>query len=330
MHSAAGNDSRPKHTRCIPPRHDQVGRSRADSQSLNTPPLLGRRGDSSAEKYNVSQQSLNTPPPLGRRGDSSAEKYHVSQANLEGYKRALSAQQRPNPTPYEPPRGRRENATSSLTAVNAKALAGIAPQTPKTTQVATVSPTLGGGPPYREQRGGRNQRDGRDTRRDPRGERRLGDHGFHSPLLASVTECQPCNPTSTKPSLTPPEWACAICDVSLTPLASFTNKCIVRLHPFPHAAPWQERGSPPWTRSVDGRGEADCAIVIALLDTGASFRDYISPALAETLISLGAIEESTSGSVCMARRGVACREHSKLTQLCKYKNVVTQQSVFYF
>ena len=37
------------------------------------------------------------------------------------------------------------NATSSLTAVNAKALAGIAPQTPKTTQVATVSPTLGGG-----------------------------------------------------------------------------------------------------------------------------------------------------------------------------------------
>ena len=109
-----------------------------------------------------------------------------------------------------------------------------------------------------------------------------------------------------------------------------TNKCIVRLHPFPQAGASLERGSPEReARSVDRQEKAECEFVTALLDTGASSRDYISPALAERMISIGAIEESTDGIVCMARRGATCRVHSKLTLLYMYKNVVTSLDEFF-
>ena len=107
-----------------------------------------------------------------------------------------------------------------------------------------------------------------------------------------------------------------------------TNECIVRLHPL---HPLQvaavstnggERGEAQnGPVSVERRKEAEGEKVTALLDTGASGRDFISPALAARLVERGAVLVPTRARVCLAQHGHSIPVTHKLKLVCKYKNV---------
>jgi hypothetical protein len=121
-----------------------------------------------------------------------------------------------------------------------------------------------------------------------------------------------CPPCSTTPvPIVKPVGLCALCEDDEMP-SVITNECIVRLHPL---NPLQvaavitnggERGEAQnGPVSVERREEAEGEKVTALLDTGASGHDFISPALAARLIERGAVLVPTRARACLAQHGPA-------------------------
>jgi hypothetical protein len=91
-----------------------------------------------------------------------------------------------------------------------------------------------------------------------------------------------CLPCSTTPvPLVKPIGLCALCEEDVDPTVRITNECIVLLHTFPSQGEAEgatntsaERWHAQEASSVDGRVEAG-KLVTALLDTGASSRNFI-------------------------------------------------------
>ena len=144
-----------------------------------------------------------------------------------------------------------------------------------------------------------------------------------------IAMCVPCSTTPVP--IVKPEGLCALCEEDFDPTVKITNECIVRLHTFPTQAEGgvanaagAERMEGRLAGSVDGRTEADGVVVTALLDTGASSRNFISPALAARMIALGAIEVPSNGRICLATNGKCITISSQLKLVCKYNNLETQ------
>ena len=140
--------------------------------------------------------------------------------------------------------------------------------------------------------------------------------------------CLPCSTTPTP--LVKPIGLCALCEEDVDPTVRITNECTVRLHTFPSQAEAEgapntsaERWHAQEASSVDGRLEAG-ELVTALLDTGASSRNFISPALAARMIARGAVEVPTTGNICLASKSQCIAVRTKLRLVCKYLNVETK------
>jgi hypothetical protein len=140
-----------------------------------------------------------------------------------------------------------------------------------------------------------------------------------------------CLPCSTTPvPLVKPIGLCALCEEDVDPTVRITNECIVRLHTFPSQGEAEgatntsaERWHAQEASSVDGRVEAG-ELVTALLDTGASSRNFISAELAARMVTRGAVEVPTTGNICLANKSQCIAVRAKLRLVCEYLNVETK------
>ena len=133
-----------------------------------------------------------------------------------------------------------------------------------------------------------------------------------------VSRVQPHPPHSLNPFI----GLCALCEEDVDPTVRITNECTVRLHTFPSQAKAEgapntsaERWHAHEASSVDGRLEAG-ELVTALLDTGASSRNFISPALAARMVARGAVEVPTTGNICIASKSQCIAVRTKLRLVC--------------
>jgi len=117
-----------------------------------------------------------------------------------------------------------------------------------------------------------------------------------------------------------------------------TNLCSVFLFPIPQTQGTHPPEEEQLEKSEQILGGTPAALqVTATLDSGATTRDYVSASLAEQLCAMGAREEKTKGTVCLARRGVCTQLHKSLTEIrCiyfnretfKYETFTTKPTVF--
>jgi len=99
-----------------------------------------------------------------------------------------------------------------------------------------------------------------------------------------------------------------------------SNLCSVFLSP---TNPEQEQAESDEKSGGSIRGTLK---VTATLDSGATSRDFISSSLAELLVAMGAQEQCTTGTVCLARRGVCTKLHTLLSGIrCIYLNRLTNE-----